>query len=168
MSELAMERRLTGKHIGLFLLAFFAVIAAVNVAFMYFALSTRPGEEKGASYEIGLRYNNILDEQRTQDALKWRHETGVIQGGRLRIAITNDAGTPVAGLAVTGTFGRPASDNADRTLTFKEVDAGLYEAGLGEIALGSWVLLFSAEKKRPGDPPAVYRVKERLWLSQAH
>ena len=167
MSVTAMETRLTGKHILLFLIAFFAVIGIANAAFIYLAVTSRPGEERGASYEVGLRYNNILNEERTQNALHWRHQSQLAQE-RLRVSITDNAGAPVAGLAVTGNFGRPASDASDRSLAFKEVDAGLYEAALGQIAPGSWVLSFVAEKARPGAETATYRVKERLWLSPLH
>ena len=168
MSVTAMESRLTGKHILLILLGFFAVVGVVNAAFIYFALSTGPGEEKGASYEAGLRYNSILAEERTQNALQWRHQSQFAQGARLRVSVADTTGTPVAGLAVTGNFGRPASDKADRSLVFKETDAGIYEAALGQIAPGSWVLSFTAEKARPGGETATYRVKERLWLSPEH
>jgi|SRR5208337_860482 len=168
MSMTATETRLTGKHILIILLSAFAVIGAVNAAFVYLAVSTGPGEEKGASYEVGLRYNNILSEERTQNALQWRHETQIRQGERLRVVITTSAGEPVAGLAVTGNFGRPASDNDDRSLAFKEADAGVYEAALGQIRPGSWVMTFTAEKARLGSETATYHVKERLWLSPAH
>ena len=168
MSVTAMESRLTGKHILLILLGFFAVVGVVNAAFVYFAVSTRPGEEQGASYEVGLHYNNILAEERTQNELQWRHQSQIAQSSRLRVSVTDNAGAPVPRLAVTGTFGRPATDNADRSLVFKEVDAGLYEAPLGQIEPGSWVLSFIAEKARPGAESATYRVKERLWLSPAH
>lgn len=163
-----METRLTGKHILFILLGCFAVIGAVNAAFIYFALSSGPGEEKGASYEVGLRYNNILAEERTQNALQWQHQAKLTQGGRLRIAISDNGGAPVAGLAITGDFERPATDKAGRGLAFKEIDAGVYEADLGKPAPGSWILAFKAEKPRPGSEPAVYRVRERLWLSTAH
>jgi nitrogen fixation protein FixH len=168
MSMTATEPRLTGKHILLILLGFFALIGAANAVFIYIAVSSRPGEERGASYEIGLRYNNILSEERSQNALQWRHQTQIYKGDRLRVAVTTSAGAPVAGLAVTGNFGRPASDNADRSLVFKEVDAGVYEAVLGQIGTGSWVMSFTAEKARPGSETATYQVKERLWLSPAH
>ena len=168
MSVTAMESRLTGKHILLILLGFFAIVGVVNAAFIYIAVSTGPGEEQGASYEVGLRYNRTLAEERTQNALQWRHQSQIAQGSRLRVAVTDNAGAPVARLALTGTFGRPATDKADRSLFFKEVEAGLYEAPLGQIQPGSWVLSFRAEKARQGAEPATYRVKERLWLSPAH
>ncbi len=168
MSVTAMETRLTGKHILFILLGSFAVISAVNAAFIYMAVSTGPGEERGASYEVGLRYNAMLAEERTQNALQWHHQSQIAQGERLRVSITDNAGGPVAGLAVTGNLGRPASANADRGLAFKEIDAGVYEAALGQIGSGSWVLSFTAERARPGSETATYRVKERLWLSPAH
>jgi nitrogen fixation protein FixH len=168
MSVTEMETRLTGKHILLILLGAFAIIGGVNAAFIYLALSTGPGEERGASYEVGLRYNNMLAEERTQNALQWHHHSQIDQGARLRVSITDNAGAPVPGLTMTGNFGRPAAGNTDQSLAFKEVDAGRYEAMLGQIEPGSWILSFTAEKVRPGGEPATYRVKERLWLSPAH
>ena len=168
MSATTAETRLTGKHILIILLSCFAVIGIVNATFIYFALSTGPGEEKGASYEVGLRYNNILAEEQSQNALQWSHQTQIVKGEHLRVTITDHAGAPVAGLTVTGTFGRPASDQDDRNLVFKEADAGVYEVPLGQIAPGSWVMSFMAEKARHGSETATYRVKERLWLSRAY
>lgn len=165
MSVAAMETRLTGKHVLFILLGFFAVISAVNSVFIYKAISTGPGEEKGASYEAGLRYNATLAEQRAQAALGWRHESAVRQGSRLRVSIKSADGAAVAGLALAGYLGRPAEGGDDRALAFKEVDAGVYEADLKGAGAGKWVLAFSAEKARPGSDPAIYRVKERLWLN---
>jgi nitrogen fixation protein FixH len=168
MSGIAMQTRLTGRHILVILLAAFAVVAAVNAIFIYFAVRTGPGEERGASYEAGLRYNATLSEEKSQDALAWRHQAQVEKGSRLRVAIADKGGAPIAGLTVSGNFSRPASSGGDRGLAFKEVDAGVYEAELGTIDPGSWVLAFTAERGRRGAETATYRVKERLWLSPAH
>ncbi len=167
MSTLAMEQRLKGKHVFLILLGFFGTVFAVNAVFVYMALSTRPGEESGASYETGLHYNTVIGEERAQDALQWRHATQVLPGGRLRLSITGPDSSRAAGLTVTGTIGRPASNDADHALVFVEPDAGVYEAETGGLGAGGWVLSFTAQKARPGGQPAIYRVKERLWLSEA-
>jgi nitrogen fixation protein FixH len=168
MSGIAMQTRLTGKHVLFILLATLAVVGGVNATFIYLALSTGPGEERGASYETGLRYNGILSEEKSQEALQWRHRAQIEKGSRLRVAISDKGGAPIAGLTVAGNFSRPASTSGDRGLAFKEVDAGVYEAELGKIDPGSWVLAFTAEKGRPRAETATYRVKERLWLSPAH
>ncbi|MFZ1106747.1 MAG: FixH family protein [Rhodomicrobium sp.] len=167
MSGAATQTQLTGKHVLVILLAALAVVGSVNATFIYFALSTGPGEERGASYETGLRYNGILSEEKSQEALQWRHRAQIDKGSRLRVAIAGKDGAPIAGLAVAGTFSRPASSSGDVSLAFKEIDAGVYEAELGTIDPGSWVLAFTAEKGRPR-AETTYRVKERLWLSPAH
>jgi len=166
MSSTAMQTQITGKHVLFMLLAAFAVVSAVNATFIYFAVKTNSGEERGASYETGLHYNAVLSEERSQDALQWSHRAQ-IDKRRLRISIADKGGAPLAGLAVSGNFGRPAANSADRPLAFKEVDAGVYEAGLGDIGDGSFVLAFTAEKARRGGEAATYRVKERLWISPA-
>ena len=55
MSVTTMESRLTGKHILLILLGFFAIVGVVNAAFIYFAVSTGPGQQGApAGYEVGV------------------------------------------------------------------------------------------------------------------
>jgi nitrogen fixation protein FixH len=163
-----METRLTGKHILFVLLGFFSIVFAVNSYFAYSALHTLPGEQRGATYEAGLHYNATLAEQRAQEALRWSHKSQLLSGSPLSIAIADANGSPVAGLAIEGWLERPASEGADRKLTFKEVGAGRYEASAEGIGAGSWVLAFTAQKPQSGASPAVYRSKERLWIAPAH
>ncbi|KAI93748.1 nitrogen fixation protein FixH [Rhodomicrobium udaipurense JA643] len=154
---------LTGKHVLLILLGFFGVMSAANAIFVYMAISTKPGEATGASYEAGLRYNQTLAEAQAQAALGWHHKVEV-RGERLRVSMTDASGAPVAGLAISGHVERPASSEKSHRVSFKEIDAGLYEADLKHADMGKWILAFNAEKSRPGSAPAIYRVKERLWL----
>jgi len=163
-----MEQRLKGKHVLFILLAFFGIVFAVNGYFAYSALHTLPGEERGATYEAGLRYNATIAGQRAQEALRWSHKSQFVQGSRLSVAMADADGSPVAGLSIEGWLERPASEGADRKLAFTEVAAGRYEAVAGAPDAGAWILAFTAQKPRPGDSPAVYRVKERLWIEPAH
>jgi nitrogen fixation protein FixH len=163
-----MERRLTGKHVLFILLASFGIVFAVNGYFAYSAISTLPGEERGATYEAGLRYNTTLADQRAQDELHWTHKSQLLPGSRLAVTLADANGAPVPGLTVEGWLERPASERADRKLTFKEVEAGRYEATAQDTGAGAWVLAFLAQKPRPGASPAVYRAKERLWIAPTH
>lgn len=168
MSVLAMETRLKGKHVLFILLGFFGIVFAVNGVFLYSALSTLPGEERGATYEAGLRYNTTLAEERTQEGLRWSHKSQISPGTPLTVTVANADGSPVAGLAIEGWLERPASNSANRKIAFKEVDAGRYEAAVEAADAGAWVLAFTAQKPRPGSEPAIYRVKERLWIGPVH
>ncbi len=160
-----MEARLKGKHVLFILLGFFGIVFAVNGVFLYSALHTLPGEEPGATYEAGLRYNSLLAQQRAQEALHWSHKAQFIPGSRLSVTIAGADGSPVAGLAIEGWLERPAA-HGEQTLSFKEVDTGRYEAVFADADAGAWILAFTAQKPRPGSEPAVYRAKERLWIAK--
>ncbi|MFY9643088.1 MAG: FixH family protein [Rhodomicrobium sp.] len=168
MSVLAMETRLKGKHVLFILLGFFGIIFAVNGYFAYSALSTLPGEERGATYEAGLHYNATLAEDRAQEALHWSHKAQIMPGSSLSVAVVDADGSPVAGLSIDGWLERPATEGTDHRLTFTEVAAGRYEAVDGAPEAGAWILAFKAQKARPGSEPAVYRAKERLWIEPGH
>ncbi len=163
-----METRLTGKHVLFILLGFFGIVFAVNGVFAYLALSTLPGEQRGATYEAGRRYNTTLAEERAQADLHWTHKSRLQAGSTLTITITDASSTPVAGLSIEGWLERPATARSDSKLTFGEVEAGRYEAAAANPGAGAWILAFIAQKAGPGDNPAVYRAKERLWIEPAH
>ena len=159
-----METRLKGKHVLFILVCFFGVVFAVNGFFLYSAISTLPGEERGASYEAGLRYNTTLAEARAQESLHWVQKAELLSNSGLAVTFAQADGSPVTGLSIEGWLERPSSSRADRKLTFKEVDAGRYEASFGALTRGAWILAFTAEKAGPsGDPAAFYRVRQRLW-----
>ena len=162
-----MEKPLTGKHVLIILLSAFGVVFAVNGYFAYSAIHTISGEQRGASYEAGLHYNTTLAEQRAQEELHWVHKSQALPGSRLAVTVADANGAPVAGLAVEGWLERPATQRADRKLAFKEIDAGQYEAAGASAEGGVWILSFTAQKSRPGTTPAIYRVKERLWIAPA-
>ena len=68
MSEQAQESKLESKQDGrriLFtLLGFFAVVACVDAYFVYKAVSTHSGVVSDNAYEIGLNYNDVIEEAR--------------------------------------------------------------------------------------------------------
>ncbi len=165
MIVLTMDTQLTGKHILYALLGFFGVIFAVNGYFLYSALNTLPGEERGATYEAGLHYNATLASERAQDALHWSHKSELLPGGRIAISISDADGAPIAGLVIEGSLDRPASSKTGGILMFRETGTGRYEAAAGEAGPGAWVFAFRAQKPRPGSDPAIYRAKERLWIA---
>jgi len=163
-----MEPRLKGKHVLFILLGFFGIVFAVNGVFVYEALHTLPGEDRGATYEAGLRYNAMLAEQRAQENLRWSHKSGFSLASGVSVSIADADGSPVAGLSVEGWLERPASAEPDRKLAFTEASAGRYEAAAGAAEAGAWILAFTAQKPRPGSEPAIYRAKERIWIEPAH
>jgi nitrogen fixation protein FixH len=166
MSVATMENRLTGRHVLLILFSFFGIVFAVNGIFLYAALSTKPGEETGASYEAGVHYNSLLAGERAQAALGWHHKVQIATGSKLRLMVSDAENAPVPGLNISAAIERPATAKGERALDFKEKDAGVYEASIDGLEAGSWVVSFTGQKGRAGGEPAIYRGKERLWLGQ--
>jgi nitrogen fixation protein FixH len=162
-----MTKPLTGKQFLYILLGCFSVVFAVNGYFLYVALHTMPGEQRGATYEMGLHYNATLADAQAQEALHWSHEAQALPGSRLSVSLKDASGAPVTGLSIEGWLERATSNKADRKLTFKEVAAGRYEAADEAPEGGKWLLTFIAQKPRPGENSAVYRAKERVWIAQA-
>lgn len=157
-------RKLTGRHVLFAFLAFFGVIIAVNVVMVYSALSTFNGIETPDAYRKGLAYNQTLAEEASQASLGWSGKLELSADRKLRLTLTDKAGQPVPGLAVSAKLGRPATDREDEALQLAEVSPGLYEAAAGKVAAGNWVVALEAGSPASGDQSVVFRMKERLYL----
>lgn len=138
------ERRLTGKHVLLGLIAFFGVVFAVNGLMAYYAVHTWTGLVDARSYEDGLAYNRVLKEAAKQKALGWTSGVSITQaadaaGKRLvTVRMRSTGGAPLTGLKVALTFRRPTHDGMDQTLRAKETSPGVYTAAVKLPALGRW------------------------------
>jgi nitrogen fixation protein FixH len=156
---------LTGRRVLIVLAACFATVFAVNGFFIYKALSTAPGEENGASYEAGLRYNSVLAAQHAQDILGWRHQISQDKGS-LRLAFLDAAGRPVTRLALDTEIERPAKPG-HLSLAFEESGDGIYQAPLS-LGAGTWIVSITAKRSGTGEPSQIlYRLKERIWIPEA-
>ena len=66
-----------GWHVAAGVVAFFAVVIAVDGAFLTLAYRTHPGQVAARPYETGLIYNAELERQRAQEGLGWRSRVRV-------------------------------------------------------------------------------------------
>lgn len=160
-----MRGGLKGWHVLAMLLVFFGTLTAVNVVFVYIAVSTLSGENSPRSYDQGLRYNDTIREAEAQERLGWRDETKISEDGRvLELTFTDKSGAPVTGLNVSGILGRPTVKRLDREVKLDEAGAGRYQLQLTGFEPGAWILMVTAQ--RSGEP-AAYRLKERVWVKPA-
>lgn len=138
---------LTGRHVLLIGMAFFAAVIAVNAAFIMLAVRSYPGEQERRSYRQGLQYNAVLQERAAQAALGWRAsiEDLAREGGSVRIVISlvRDNRTPIDGLDLSGALMRPVSREGRQTLAFAPLGGGRYEA-IVAAAPGAWDISVSA------------------------
>jgi nitrogen fixation protein FixH len=134
---------LRGWHVLAAMLAFFAAIIAVNVAFAVVAVRSFPGEDVRRSYLQGLNYNDTIAARRAQAALGWQ-ANAVVRAGRegvyLEVDLRDRAGAPVNGATLAGELRWPTDARLDRALTFEASGAGRYVARLGVLGEGRWRL----------------------------
>jgi nitrogen fixation protein FixH len=157
-------KELTGRHVLFICLGFFGVMLAVNMLFVFYALSTMSGGEGGNAYQKGLDYNQVIEAARAQDALGWSRRIEAVAAGRVSIALADRNGAPVSGLALTGEIARPVADKFTRPLAFKEMRPGLYAAEAGALDAGNWVVSLEAARAGGAHDDIVYQARERLWL----
>ena len=83
-------RELTGRAVLACLVAFFAVVAAVNAVMIRVAVSTFGGVETANSYQAGLAFAREIAAVEAQDALHWQ----------VRARVVADAGATAVEVAV--------------------------------------------------------------------
>lgn len=125
-----------GWHVGVGVVAFFALIIAVDGTFLALAYRTHPGQVAARPYESGLIYNQELERQRAQATTGWRAAAEAQPGGVVVLMQDRD-GAPLTGQKVTAVLQRPATERGRIVLTLIEASPGRYvgdQVGLS----GAW------------------------------
>ena len=128
---------LTGRKFLGILLASFAVVLAVNITFVVYALKTWPGLETETSYEDGLRYNQTLEEARQQKALGWRSDLTVAADGEVMAHLDDAFGQAVPDLTVMVALRRRVGDETEMQTSLVRSAEG-YVGWLDTPAAGYW------------------------------
>lgn len=126
-----------GWHVLAGFVLFFAVVIAVDVAFMVAAYRTFPGQTAKNPYEAGLAYNAQLAEHRRQAALGWRATASVDADGRLRVRVADRDGRPLDGATVSAVLLRPATSSGEVTLKIHDAGSGEHVADTRRLG-GAW------------------------------
>jgi nitrogen fixation protein FixH len=156
---------LTGRHVLLWLVAFFAIVFAVNLMMMRAAISTFGGVTASSSYAAGLQFEHEVGVAERQDALHWQVDEVLSRGGDGRAALeitAHDAGgAPLAGLTAQARLVHPADERLDHVIDVRPAAAGVYR---GETAAppGQWDLVLELYR---GDQ-RVFRSRSRVTLKQ--
>lgn len=129
-------REFTGRHMLVLVLAFFAVIIAVNGALAYFATSTWSGLLARNGYVASQDYNGVLDAAAQQQRQGWRSELEAGPDG-LEFTLRDAAVRPLDGLAVSAHISRRIHEGEDHEVALESRGEGQY-AYRGAIAAGAW------------------------------
>lgn len=157
-------KKITGKKVLLWMIAFFGVIIGANASLTYFALNTWPGLTTEDAYKKGLAYNQTLDAAARQSAMGWV-STVDIQSGTgvdktITINLTGAGNAPQSGLVVTATLERAVGTPGTQIISLNETAPGMYAGTFKSPAEGRWL----AEINAVGPENASYRMKHQVMI----
>ena len=137
------QKGLTGHHVLLMVIAFFAVIISVNAYFITAAVTSFRGEDVKGSYRQGLEYNETIAARDLQNALGWNITANVtkdVSSAQYILILAKDkSGQILEGLNFESVLRHPTDLNQDRPITLRPMGNGKYKAALDDLS-GSWQL----------------------------
>jgi len=156
-------RKVTGRTVLVWLVAFFGIVTAVNVVMIRAAVSTFGGLETESSYQAGLAFAREAADARAQDALHWRVDARLapVRDGATDVVIeVRDANSrPLAGIGATARLVHPTNQRDDRALALHEAQPGVFR-GTTPAAAGQWDLVIELAR----DGARMFRSKNRVLL----
>lgn len=138
-------RRFTGYHATAIIVAFFAVVVAVNLTMARFAISTFGGTVVDNSYVASQKFNGWLEEARREKEMGWRIAQPVRYGPNLSIIATDALGKPLSGATISAIAHHPLGREPEQRLTFAETAPGTYHS-LEGLPAGRWKLKAQIER----------------------
>lgn len=142
-------KKLTGRHVLIWLVCFFGVVFAVNFTMMHYAVSTFSGMEDDSPYKNGLAYNTDLDAGRRQNERGWAVDATIERqpgGTRVIVSAADAAGTALAGLAGTLRLERPADRRFDHAAVIEAIGPGRYAASFETLDAGQWDVVIELDR----------------------
>lgn len=131
-----------GRWIPWAIVAFFAVVSAVNGTMIWLAARSFPGLVTEHPYDDGLAYNHVLAAAEAQARLGWAAEVeGRIVAGftaELVARLVDRDGRPIDGAAVAARLERPAETASDLALALAPMGDGRYRAEVLLPQIGAW------------------------------
>jgi len=154
---------LTGRHVLLWLVAFFGLIFVVNAVLVRAATSTFGGLETQSSYKAGLMFESEVARAERQQALGW-HVDGKLTRDRageamLDVSVRDAQGVPVTGLSADATLAHPADARLDHVIHLSRIGAGDFH-GQARGHSGQWELIIDFYR----DHERVFRSRSRVTL----
>lgn len=152
-----------GIHVLWMLIGFFAVVIAVDAAFITLAVRSHPGEQVKNSYVLGLEYNKELARQEAQRALGWTLQAGLADDGATFLVKLQDAsGAPLSGVAVAVRMHVAGARNENDRVWLAERAPGEYTMAAGLEGSGRAETIIEVSRDRAA--PHVFEARKSLVL----
>ena len=155
-------REVTGRTVLGCLVAFFAVVAAVNAVMIRFAVSTFGGVETENAYQAGLAFSREIAAVEAQDTLHWQVRGRVSAGGEatlVEVVAQDRDDRPLSGLQAIARLVHPTDRRADHIVPLYEGVSGTFRGKTVPVA-GQWALVIELSR----DGTRLFRSKNRVFI----
>jgi nitrogen fixation protein FixH len=129
----------TWKHFPRYMIAAMLVVIAVNVRFIWIAVSTFPGAASSDDFDTSNRYDAILRAVDAQNKLGWT-VAATAQDVAAALDLAGPDHKPLTGATISSQAERPLGTDPAIALTFKETAPGHYVAAPALPMHGQWDL----------------------------
>jgi nitrogen fixation protein FixH len=122
-------RKVTGRTVLVWLVAFFGIIFAVNAWMAYSAIRTFSGVDTENAYRAGLAYDSEIaaaDEQRARGWSVDARLTGAEPQRTMEIDVRDRAAVPLTGLSVRARLIHPGDRRRDVEVALTDAGGGAY------------------------------------------
>jgi nitrogen fixation protein FixH len=155
---------LTGKHVLIGFVGFFALVFAVNAVMVKAAMSTFGGVQTTSSYKAGLMFGQDVARAEQQDALHWQVNGKLSRDGAdnaiLDISVRDSKGVAVGGLVAQARLAHPADERRDHLIALNDASGGRFH-GRTMVEPGQWELIVDLYR----DDVRVFRSRSRVMLN---
>lgn len=138
MSGETQEKRFTGRHMAMILVAFFGVVIVVNLTMATLATTTFGGLVVDNSYVASQKFNGWLEQAREEAALGWDLEVTRGEKGRIEATLSTQ-GQAMPGAHLIALARHPLGREPERSLTFEPLGAGRYQS-VEALPAGRWIM----------------------------
>lgn len=138
MTDARKSKAFTGRHMTAILVAFFAVVIAVNATMARFAMATFGGKMVENSYVASQHYNEWLKRADVQEQLGWEGGIALDATRHVLLTIRKD-GAPLDGVRASATINHPVGRTAPVALGFEQATGGVLRS-VEPLAVGRWRL----------------------------
>ncbi len=155
---------LKGGHVLAMIVAFFAVVAAVNATMMTVAIRTMPGLDARNGYDESQGYNRQIAAARARDERGWHADTAVSLKGdvaHVSLSLVDSAGQVLPEARVVARLRHPTDRRRDREIVLAGGGASFAGDAPG-ISEGFWDLVIEARSATDGAASFVSRQRVRL------
>ena len=130
---------LRSRYIPWLFVAGFALIVAVNATMIWLAVGSFSGLYTAKPRDRGLRYNAVVEAQKSRDALGWRVDAAWHPDtNRLEVSAFDAAGRPLAGARISVELVRPVAKQPPVAVAMGASDGGRFTGRVELPARGNW------------------------------